>query len=326
MREDSSFCGRVALERWAPRPAVALAALETAVWRAAAEAGWVDLFDLTARAVAGLHGLAPLERPAALGPSPWAGVDATRWRELEALDADQRRALAFAEQMSFDVASLGATEREALYETLGSQTPLFAQASYGADLLPRAWAALDALFGESEPQRGSWSAVSTPDEEPAAADLARAIDDLIRVVPSLQVLDPVTTELVRLLGARRHRCRICQSLRSRSALVAGADDALFAAVDRHASAPSDLEPAQRAALGFAEAMLGTPGRVDRDRARALRAHFTPAACVELVLDVTRNATNKVAVALAADTPRVETGYEIYDVTPEGELLYGLEAP
>jgi len=32
------------------------------------------------------------------------------------------------------------------------------------------------------------------------------------------------------------------------------------------------------------------------------------------------------VALAADAPRVETGYEVYDVTPEGELLYGLEAP
>jgi alkylhydroperoxidase family enzyme len=154
--------------------------------------------------------------------------------------------------------------------------------------------------------------------------VGRAIDDLIRVVPSLQALDPVTTELVRLLGARRHRCRICQSLRSRSALVAGADDALFAAVDQYAT--SDLEPAQRAALAFAEAMLGVPGRVDLDRARALLEHFPPAACVELVLDVTRNAANKVAVALAADAPRVETGYEIYDVTPEGELLYGLDAP
>jgi hypothetical protein len=161
MRDDSSFCGRAALERWAPRPAAALDALETACWRAAAAAGWVDLFDLTARAVAGLHGLAPLERPVALGPSPWAEVDATRWRELEALDADQRRALAFAEQMSFDVASLGATEREALYEALGTRAPIFAQASYGADLLPRAWAALDVLFGESEPRRGSWAAPST---------------------------------------------------------------------------------------------------------------------------------------------------------------------
>lgn len=324
MRDELSSCGRVALERWAPRPAAALVALETAVWGAAAKAGWVDLFDLTARAVAGLHGLAPLERPAAWGASPWAGVDATRWRELEALGPDSRRALAFAEQMSFDVASLGGIDRDALYEALGTRAPLFSQASYAADLLPRARAALDALFGESKPRWGLPAAGSTPGDEPEAADLARAIDDLIRVVPSLQALDPVTTELVRLLGARRHRCRICQSLRSRSALAAGADDALFAAVDQHAT--SDLEPAQRAALGFTEAMLGTPGRVDWDRARALRAHFPPAACVELVLDVTRNATNKVAVALAADAPRVETGYEIYDVTPEGELLYGLDAP
>jgi len=324
MRDESPACGRMALERWAPGPAAALDALETAVWRAMTEAGRVDLFDLTARMVAGLHGLAPLERPETSGPSPWSAVDATRWRELEALDPDERKALAFAEQMSFDVASLGVKEREALYEARGTRAPSFAQASYGADLLPRARAALDALFGESEPQRGSAAAGSAAGEVPAAADLASAIDALIRVVPSLQALDPVTTELVRLLGARRHRCRICQSLRSRSALAAGADDALFAAVDQHAT--SDLEPAQRAALAFAEAFLGTPGRVDRDCARALRTHFSPAACVELVLDVTRNATNKVAVALAADAPRVETGYEIYDVTPEGELLYGLDAP
>ena len=324
MRDESSSCGRVALERWAPRPAAALDALETSVWRAVAEAGWVDLFDLTARAVAGLHGLEPLERPRTSGPSPWAGVDATRWRALQDLGPDQRKALAFAEQMSFDVASLGATERDALYEALGTRAPLFAQASYVADLLPRARAALDVLFGESEPRTGPPAAGSPSGDPPEAADLARAIDDLIRVVPSLQALDPVTTELVRLLGARRHRCRICQSVRSRSALAAGADDALFAAVDEHAT--SDLEPAQRAALAFAEAMLGVPGRVDHDRAQGLRTHFPPAACVELVLDLTRNATNKVAVALAADAPRVESGYEIYDVTPEGELLYGLDAP
>jgi len=324
MHDEASSCGRAALERWAPRPAAALDALEAAVWRAAADAGWTDLVDLTARVVAGLHDLAPLARPPSLGMSPWTRIDATRWRRLQPLHPDERRALAFAEQMSFDVASLGASERDALYEALGPRAPSFAQISYGTDLLPRARAALDALFGESESRSSPPAAGSTGGDGVEAADLGRAIDELIRVVPSLQALDPVTTELVRLLGARRHRCRICQSLRSRSALAAGADDALFAAVDQHAT--SDLERAQRAALAFADAMLGVPGRVDRDRARALLEHFPPAACVELVLDVTRNATNKVAVALAADAPRVESGYEIYDVTPEGELLYGLDAP
>jgi hypothetical protein len=48
--------------------------------------------------------------------------------------------------------------------------------------------------------------------------------------------------------------------------------------------------------------------------------------VELVLDVARNAQNKIAVALGADDPNVESGVEIYDVNPDGTLTYGLAAP
>ena len=52
-------------------------------------------------------------------------------------------------------------------------------------------------------------------------------------------------------------------------------------------------------------------------------HFSEAQQVELVLDITRNAINKVAVALAADAPHVEHGIEIYDVDDTGNLVYGL---
>lgn len=319
VRTPAPSGGRAALEHFAPRPAEAFHALSTAAWQAMAEAERVDLFDLAAKAVAGLQGLAPLERPTHLGPSPWAAGDPTAWRQIEGLGDSDRAALRFAEQMSFDVASLGEPERQGLFEALGPDAPAFAQAVYAADLLPRARGALDALFGQSE----SWSRPEAGGGT-AGADLPGAIDEIIRRIPALQWLDPVTTELVRLLGARRHRCRICQSLRSRSAMVAGAGDAMFDAVDDFAA--SDLGPAHKAALAFTEAMIGTPGRIGEGVARGLRAHFEPAACVELVLDLTRNASNKVAVALAADAPRVETGYEVYDVTPEGELLYGLEAP
>ena len=221
----------------------------------------------------------------------------------------------FAQQLSFDVASLQKAERKALFEHLGASALPFVQAAWVADFLPRARFALDTLFGSSP----RFECGAGAEDE----DLMAAIEELIRVVPQLQVLDPVTTELVRLLGARRHRCRLCQSLRSRSALVAGADDALFEAVDRHET--SDLSEARKAALAFVEAMLTTPGQIG-DRAEALHAHYEPAACVEIVLDVTRNATNKVAVGLGADAPHVESGYEIYDVGPDGELLFGLDPP
>jgi alkylhydroperoxidase family enzyme len=293
----------------------ALAGLEAAAWQAMAGVERVDLLDLAARVMAAQHGLAPLARPAALGPGPWSAADPAAWRRIEALSDAERSALAFAEQLSFDIASVQEDQRAALFEGLGAAAVPFVQAVFVADFLPRARAALDALFGAS-----TWAAPSL--DEPQ--DLQAAFDALIRRVPGLQAVDPVTTEAVRLLGARRHRCRICQSLRSRSALVAGADDALFDAVDRHAE--SDLAPAQKAALAFCEALIGVPGCVDAACAAALRSHFAPEACVEIVLDITRNATNKVAVALAADAPNVEEGVEIYDVAPDGELLFGLEAP
>ena len=131
----------------------------------------------------------------------------------------------------------------------------------------------------------------------------------------------MTSELVRLRGARQHRCRLCQSLRSRSALRAGADEEDFAAVDDHRN--SGLDPLARAALAFTDAMLWTPGRIDGPLVAGLRDQATPAQQVELVLDVTRNALNKVAVALGADAAHVEEGVEIYDVEPDGSLVYGL---
>jgi len=39
--------------------------------------------------------------------------------------------------------------------------------------------------------------------------------------------------------------------------------------------------------------------------------------------VTRNALNKIAVALGADAPHVDEGIEVYDIGPDGSLVYGV---
>ena len=142
----------------------------------------------------------------------------------------------------------------------------------------------------------------------------------IRAVPQLDALDPITSELVRLRGARQHRCRLCQSLRSRPALLAGADEETFAGVDSYES--SDLSPLQKAALAFTDAMLWTPGHLETGAARLVEL-ASEEQRVELVLDVTRNALNKIAVALGADAAHVDEGIEIYDVDADGGLVYGL---
>jgi alkylhydroperoxidase family enzyme len=307
--------GQTALRTHAPEQALVLERLERGAWVAMHAAQRLDLFDLAARAVALQHGLDPLPRPKEFGKSPWTRADAENWRQrTDLVDAD-RAALALAEQMAFNVASTQADQRTAFFEQLGAEAVAFAQAVYVADLLPRAHAALDALFGSRSRETKDLS---------NDADLGAAIEDVIRLIPALEAVDPVTTELVRLLGARRHACRVCQSVRSYSAMAAGADDALFDSVESHETA--DYDPAQKAALAFADGMLASPARFASEDVARLRAHFGDAACVELILDILRNATNKIAVALGGDAPRVESGYEVYDVKPTGEIVYGLTAP
>ena len=243
----------------------------------------------------------------------WSGTPGGDWRRLDRLTGDERTILAFAEQCSLDVSAISPDDRSAFLAAAGDAAATLAAALWVVDFLPRTRAALDALFGP-----GPWPA---EERDRATTDVWRALDGFTRAVPKLDALDPVTSELVRLRGARQHNCRLCRSLRSRPALRAGADEGAFAAVDDYRG--SQLTPIQQSALAFTDAMLWSPGRLDPETVGELRALSGPDAQVELVLDVTRNALNKVAVALGADAPHVEDGVEIYDVGPDGELLYGL---
>ena len=56
-------------------------------------------------------------------------------------------------------------------------------------------------------------------------------------------------------------------------------------------------------------------------AAGVRTHFTEAAAFELTLDVMRNASDKIAVALAVDAPRVEHGTERYLIDADGQTVY-----
>jgi len=306
--------GSTALRHHAPEAADALQQVVASAWSVSARHGSVDTVAGAGRLVAALHGTEPLLPPGPVGASGWTGPDPADWRNQAGLTDDQRSVLAFAEQCTLDVSAVTPGLRDGFLEAAGSTAGDLAAALWVVDVVPRTRAALDALAGH-----GPWP---EPPSGAAGDDLWGAIDGLIRTVPSLDALDPVTSELVRLRGARQHRCRLCSSLRSRAALRAGADDRAFAAVDHHRD--SDLPPLARAALAFTDAMLWTPGRIDPAAVADLRAHADVAQQVELVLDVTRNALNKIAVALGADAAHVEDGIEIYDVTPDGSLVYGLE--
>ena len=221
-------------------------------------------------------------------------------------------ALDFAEQFSIDVSSVDAVMRTALLNEMGSGAKEFVFGVYVADWIPRLLHILELLFG---PLKTQWV------QAWGESDLAVETALFARNVAQLRILDPVTTELVRLRQARQHNCRLCKSLRMNTALEAGANEALFDEVDNYEN--SDMSPRHKAALALADAMVWQPGFIPDAVTDAVREHFSPAEAVELVLDMTRNALSKVAVAFGSDAPHVDEGVEIYDVDVDGNVTFGL---
>jgi alkylhydroperoxidase family enzyme len=292
----SAMGGRQALLTNAPSAASALDAVQARMWQG-------DLAGLLAKAASVCSDNLGLPALASGAPAPAdSGLSAD----------DEQRALAFAEQLTIDVSAVSDEQRQGLIDLFGAQVGDYVQGLWVVDFLPRAWAVLDAIFGPSE--------IGAPGDGAPGESLWDAIMEFIRVVPLLG-LDPVTSELVRLRGARQHQCRLCKSLRNRSAIVAGADEDMFAAVDNYET--SDLSLRHQAALALTDAMIWTPAHIDAATVEQIRQHFSPAEAVALVLWVTRNATNKIPVALAADEANITEGVEIYDIDETGDLVYGL---
>jgi alkylhydroperoxidase family enzyme len=74
-------------------------------------------------------------------------------------------------------------------------------------------------------------------------------------------------------------------------------------------------------LRYVDALIWSPGHIDDGIAAGVRAHFTDAQAVELTFDVMRNASNKIAVALGGDAPRVERGIEQYLLDVDGQTVF-----
>ena len=215
---------------------------------------------------------------------------------------------AFADQFRVDVSRIDDEMRAEFVAATGAHQFSVAQMVWIGDAAPRLHGTLDTMFGPSE-----WGA---PRRYPVR-ELWETVDEFMRVVARHHALDPTLTELVRLRGARQHHCRLCESRRSVAAIEAGADEALFASVDSYAS--SDLPAATKAALALVDAMIWTPLDLPADVVADVRAQLTPEQAVEVVLDVVRNSTNKIAVALGADAAEVTEGVQLFVTDADGVL-------
>lgn len=228
-------------------------------------------------------------------------------------DTVDRATLELTEQFVIDVSATTADQRTRCLGDLGDVAFGVVQGIYVMDHGLRVRAALRQLFG-----------VPGAAADPGSArpgELWAGLDEWMRAVARLAALDPLTTELVRLRGARAHDCRLCRSLRNVRAVDAGADEQVFDQVDRYES--SDLEERHKVALRLTDAMLWTPTTFPDGLVEQVRSELSAAEALEVVLDVARNAANKIAVTFGADEPNVAQGLEYYDVDERGELVYGL---
>jgi alkylhydroperoxidase family enzyme len=223
----------------------------------------------------------------------------------------------FAEQFSVDVSAISGEQRSLLWKALGNSTFGAVVQMYIADFVPRVRAGLEAL-GVGKEYLG-WAA------GPVAWDHATDPSDLVfntflPTVARLRELDALTAEVVRLRGATQHNCRLCKSLRETTALNAGGTETLYGDIERFEES-AQLTDRHKAALRYADALIWSPGLIEADVAGGVRAHFSDAEAVELTLDVMRNASNKIAVALAGDAPRVEHGTEQYLLDVDGQTVF-----
>jgi hypothetical protein len=221
--------------------------------------------------------------------------------------------VAFAEQFATDVSGIGAHQREQLLSALGDNAFRTATAIFIADFVPRVWAGLDAL-GMGRP--GNGSAVAWDDDTDPTRPLLKGFAP---AVARLRELDPVTTEVVRLRGAVQHNCRLCKSRREGYALDAGGSESLYAEIE-YFETSAQLSDRHKAALRYVDALIWSPSRIDTAVAAGVRTHFTESACLELTLDVMRNACNKIMVSMGADAAQVSEGTELFRVEADGKTV------
>jgi alkylhydroperoxidase family enzyme len=223
----------------------------------------------------------------------------------------------FAEQFSADVSAITVEQRSRLFKALGDSTFGVVVAMYIADFVPRVRAGLEALGVGS----GFLGWTRGPIEWDHATDPSGEVfNEFLPAVGRMRALDPVTSELVRLRGAAQHNCRLCKSVRESRAIDAGGSETLYDDIAQFETSTL-IDDRAKAALRYADGLIWTPAHLDADVVAEVRARFSEVEAVELTLDVMRNASNKIAVSLGGDAPRVESGTERYLLDVDGQTVF-----
>ena len=158
--------------------------------------------------------------------------------------------VAFAEQFVVDVSGITDDQRAALAAVLGDDTFAFVQSLYVVDVFQRGRIALERLFGTP------YGPAPAPH---VGRPLGRRSSSSCATVARLTALDPVTSEFVRLRGARVHQCRVCQSRLSLKAIDASRRRGHLRRRCRHSSTRPERE---RVAMDLADLIITQPTLID----------------------------------------------------------------
>ena len=146
-----------------------------------------------------------------------------------------------------------------------------------------------------------------PDASGLCPTLDRAHVEAYLAVVSMDQVDAVTSELVRLRNAEAQDCRLCKGLRNTSALRGGLTEELVDTMRNDASAlPGQHAPA----IELADAFLAQPPGGSTELVGRLQEQLGHAAVAEIVLDMLMWTNNKVNRALGIDLS--ERRVQIYD--------------
>ena len=310
-----------AVRTQAPEAALLLDAVNAAAWRTVSP---VQLEEVRVRMAQMLCFAPGLERSSAQARA--GGLDERKLSHVADYFrsddyTDQERALlGFAEQFVIDVSQFTPQGREALAGAIGSQDIVdVVTAIYVIEYTQRLESIATAVIGSEGPGTAFSSAPPATAAGSEEAGVRQLLADYSAAVMRLRELDPVTTELVRLRCARTHNCRICQTLRASDARSAGADDEMTRKVDFYES--SDLDDRVKTALRITDAFILNPGDLTEAPIHAARRLFTEAELVELCLDITKWATQKIKVSLGADSadrlPKNEAGMSFFTFGLDG---------
>lgn len=134
---------------------------------------------------------------------------------------------------------------------------------------------------DRDEQRGTASAITTG---PASArpELDAAMMDMEAAIRANRHLPQRLIELVRLRIAFHNQCRPCMSIRYGEAMDDGLDEGLVCSLERP-DEPSDMSPAEQAAVRFADRFASNHLAIDRAMLENLAEHFDPGEIQELAI-------------------------------------------